>query len=358
MFEQLDELVSELDELEARLPDVYASGDQRASRDAGRRHAELKPIVDAYLRYRAAEADVRDARDLLDVEADAEMRDYLRAEIAEKEATLAGLEAEIRELLVPRDPDDGKNVIVEIRGAEGGEEANLWAGDLFRMYDAYARRHGWKVETLSSQPSDMGGFREVALVVKGDDAWARLKYEAGPHRVQRVPATESQGRIHTSAATVAVLPEAEEVDVEVDPNDLEIDVYRSSGPGGQSVNTTDSAVRITHKPTGLVVTCQDEKSQLQNKDKALRILRSRLLQVERERQEAELASARRSQVKSGGRSEKIRTYNYKENRVTDHRVGVTLHALEQILTGGEQLDEIVDALAADERRRQLGDEPA
>jgi len=358
VFEQLDELVSELDELEARLPDVYASGDQRASRDAGRRHAELKPIVDAYLRYRAAEADVRDARDLLDVEADAEMRDYLRAEIAEKEATLAGLEAEIRELLVPRDPDDGKNVIVEIRGAEGGEEANLWAGDLFRMYDAYARRHGWKVETLSSQPSDMGGFREVALVVKGDDAWARLKYEAGPHRVQRVPATESQGRIHTSAATVAVLPEAEEVDVEVDPNDLEIDVYRSSGPGGQSVNTTDSAVRITHKPTGLVVTCQDEKSQLQNKDKALRILRSRLLQVERERQEAELASARRSQVKSGGRSEKIRTYNYKENRVTDHRVGVTLHALEQILTGGEQLDEIVDALAADERRRQLGDEPA
>jgi peptide chain release factor 1 len=355
MFEQLAELVRELDELEARLPDVYASGDQRASRDAGRRHAELKPIVDAYRAYEAATADLRDAREMLEGETDPEMREYLRGEITDKEAALGALEAEIRELLVPRDPDDGKNVIVEIRGAEGGEEANLWAGDLFRMYDAYARRHGWKVETLSSQPSDMGGFREITLVVKGDDAWSRLKYEAGPHRVQRVPVTESQGRIHTSAATVAVLPEAEEVDVEVDLNDLEIDVYRSSGPGGQSVNTTDSAVRITHLPTGLVVTCQDEKSQLQNKEKALRILRSRLLQLERERQEAELASARRSQVKSGGRAEKIRTYNYKENRVTDHRVGVTLHALEQVLAGGEQLDEIVDALAADERRQQLGD---
>ena len=355
MFEHLDELVQELAELEARLSDVYASGDQRAARDAGRRHAELKPVVDAYLAYRAAESDARDAREMLDGETDAEMREYLRTEISEKESVLGALEAELRELLVPRDPDDGRNVIVEIRGAEGGDEANLWAGDLFRMYDAYARRHGWKVETLSSQPSDMGGFREITVVVKGDDAWARLKYEAGPHRVQRVPVTESQGRIHTSAATVAVLPEAEEVDVAVDPNDLEIDVYRASGPGGQSVNTTDSAVRVTHKPTGLVVTCQDEKSQLQNKEKALRILRSRLLQVERERQEAELASARRSQVKGGGRSEKIRTYNYKENRVTDHRVGVTLHALEQVLAGAEQLDDIVDALATDERRRQLGE---
>jgi peptide chain release factor 1 len=356
VFEQLEELVRELDELEARLPDVYASGDQRAARDAGRRHAALKPVVDAYRAYRATGDELRDAREILDGETDPEMREYLRSEIADKDAALGALEAEIRELLVPRDPDDGKNVIVEIRGAEGGEEANLWAGDLFHMYEAYARRHGWKIETLSSQPSDMGGFREITLVVKGDDAWSRLKYEAGPHRVQRVPVTESQGRIHTSAATVAVLPEAEEVDVDVDPNDLEMDVYRSSGPGGQSVNTTDSAVRITHRPTGLVVTCQDEKSQLQNKEKALRILRSRLLQVERERQEAELASARRSQVKSGGRSEKIRTYNFKENRVTDHRVGVTLHALEQVLAGGEQLDEIVDALAADERRRQLGDD--
>ncbi len=358
MFDQLAELAREFDALEARLPEIYAAGDQAAAREAGRRHAELKPVVEAWRAHEAATADLADARDLLEGESDAEMREYLRAEIADKESAVVALEAELRELLVPRDPDDGKNVILEIRGAEGGEEANLWAGDLFRMYDALARRHGWKVEVLSGQPSDMGGYREVTLVVKGADAWSRLKYEAGPHRVQRVPVTESQGRVHTSAATVAVLPEAEEVDVAVDPNDLEIDVYRASGPGGQSVNTTDSAVRITHRPSGLVVTCQDEKSQLQNKEKALRILRSRLLQVERERQEAALSEARRGQVKGGGRSEKIRTYNFKENRITDHRVGVTLHALEQVLAGGEQLDEIVDALAADERRRQLGDDGA
>jgi peptide chain release factor 1 len=355
VFEQLEELERELEKLEARLPDVYASGDQAAARDAGRRHAELKPVVDAYRAYRAAEADLSDAREMLDGESDADMREFLRSEIADKEVAVAALDAELRELLVPRDPDDGKNVIVEIRGAEGGEEANLWAGDLYRMYDAYARRNRWKVETLTSQPSDMGGYRDITLVIKGPDAWSRLKYEAGPHRVQRVPITESQGRVHTSAATVAVLPEAEEVDVAIDPNDLEIDVFRSSGPGGQSVNTTDSAVRITHKPSGLVVSCQDEKSQLQNKDKALRILRSRLMQLERERQDAELASARRSQVKGGGRSEKIRTYNFKENRVTDHRIGVTLHALDQVLAGESQLDDLVDALAAAERQEQLGE---
>ena len=264
------------------------------------------------------------------------MREYLRGEIAEQEATLARLEARLRELLVPKDPNDGRNVILEIRGAEGGEEANLWAAELARMYEALARRHGWRFETLSTQPSEMGGQRDVTLAVKGPDAWARLKHEAGPHRVQRVPVTESQGRVHTSAATVAVLPEAEEVDVEIDPNDLTIDVYRSSGPGGQSVNTTDSAVRMTHVPTGIVVTCQDEKSQLQNKDKALRILRSRLLQLERDRQETELSSTRRDQVKGGGRSEKVRTYNFKENRVTDHRVGVTVHALDQAGGGGLQ----------------------
>jgi peptide chain release factor 1 len=283
------------------------------------------------------------------------MLEYLRGEIAEKERRLGELETQLKELLVPRDPNDGRNVMIEIRGGEGGEEANLWAGDLFQMYEGLAKRHGWKVEVLSTQPSDMGGVREVTLVVKGPDAWTRLKHEAGPHRVQRVPVTESQGRVHTSAATVAVLPEAEEVDIEVPMSDLEFDVYRSSGPGGQSVNTTDSAVRLTHKPTGLVVTCQDEKSQLQNKDKALRILRSRLLQLERERQDAEQSSARREQVKGGGRSEKIRTYNFKENRVTDHRVGVTLHALDQVLAGGEPLDEITDALAAAERAEQLGE---
>jgi len=351
VFERLAELEIELEKLESRLPEIYASGDQAAARAAGRRHAELKPVVETYQEYRAAEADLADAREMLGGESDADMREYLSEEVAVKEAQLVVLDAKLRDLLVPKDPDDGKNVMVEIRGGEGGEEGNLWAADLFEMYQRYADLHRWKVEVLNRQPSDMGGMREVTFVVKGDDAWSRLKHEAGPHRVQRVPVTESQGRIHTSAATVTVLPEAEEVDVQVDPNDLEIDVYRSSGPGGQSVNTTDSAVRITHKPSGLVVTCQDEKSQLQNKEKAMRILRSRLLEAERERQEAELSSARRSQVKSGGRSDKIRTYNYKENRVTDHRIGVTLHSLDQVLAG--QLDDLTEALAAAERAEQL-----
>ena len=352
MFEQLGELAAELDRLEGDLAGIYASGDRRASRDAGRRHAELKPVVDAWRAWDGAGHDLADARELLNIETDAEMREYLETEIAEKEARLVQLEAQIKELLLPKDPNEGRNVIVEIQGAEGGEEANLWAGDLYRMYQHYAERRGLKIEMLSSQPSDHGGYRDVTFMVKGPEAWSRLKYEGGPHRVQRVPETESQGRVHTSAATVAILPEAEEVDVEIDPNDLEIDVYRSTGPGGQSVNTTDSAVRITHVPTGLVVSCQDEKSQLQNKDKGMRILRSRLLQLEQDKQHAEVSAARREQVKGGGRSEKIRTYNFKENRVTDHRIGLTVHALDRVLTG--DLDEIIDALAADERGRQLG----
>jgi peptide chain release factor 1 len=352
VFEHLSELEAELDELEARLSDVYASGDRRAARDAGRRHAELRPVVETYRRYRAEEAELADARELLAAERDAEMRAFLQAEVKEKEASVAALADELKVLLLPRDPNEGRNVLVEIQGAVGGEEANLWAANLFRMYQRYAEQQGLGLEVLSEQPSDMGGYRDVTFVVKGEDAWRCFKYEGGPHRVQRVPETESQGRIHTSAATVAVLPEADEVDVELDENDLQIDVYRSSGPGGQSVNTTDSAVRITHKPTGIVVTCQDEKSQLQNKEKAKRILRSRLLALEQERQDAELSSARREQVKSGDRSDKIRTYNFKENRVTDHRIKLTVHSLDRVLDGG--LDEIVAALAADERRRQLG----
>jgi peptide chain release factor 1 len=356
VFERLADLETELEKLESQLSELYASGDQTAAATAGRRLAELKPIVDAYREYRSTEGELAEAREMLGGESDADMREYLDSEVAAKDAQLAVLDARLRDLLVTKDPSDGKNVIVEIRGGEGGEEGNLWAADLFHMYERYADLHRWKVEVLNRQLSDMGGMREVTFVVKGADAWARLKHEAGPHRVQRVPTTESQGRVHTSAATVTALPEAEEIDVAVDPNDLEIDVYRSSGPGGQSVNTTDSAVRITHKPSGLVVTCQDEKSQLQNKDKAMRILRSRLFEIERERQEQELSSARRSQVKSGGRSDKIRTYNYKENRVTDHRIGMTLHALDQVLAG--QLDDLTDALIADERGRQLGgDDP-
>ncbi|MCL4291945.1 MAG: peptide chain release factor 1 [Acidimicrobiia bacterium] len=352
MFDRLADLETEFQELESRLAGIYASGDQAAARDAGRRHAELAPVVEALREHREASAGAAEADGMLAAEDDPEMRSFLEAERDAHRKRAAELEARLRELLLPRDPNDGRNVIVEIRGAEGGEEANLWAADLARMYQRYAEAHGWSVEMLDSQPSDMGGFREVSFVVKGPDAWSHLKYEAGPHRVQRVPVTESQGRVHTSAATVAVLPEADEVDVHVDPNDLEIDVFRSTGPGGQSVNTTDSAVRITHKPTGVVVTCQDEKSQLQNKEKALRILRSRLMQAEQERRDDELSSARRSQVKTGSRSEKVRTYNYKENRVTDHRVGLTVKALEQVLGG--DLDPLVDELRRAERAEQLG----
>jgi peptide chain release factor 1 len=354
MFEQLAALSDELDRLEADLPRIYAAGDRRASQEAGRRHQELKPVVEAYNEWRRVSQDAADARELADAATDAEEREAWKAEIADKEAQVALLEARIKELLLPRDPNEGRNVIVEIQGTEGGEEANIWAGDLYRMYQRFAERNGLKLEVLSSQLSDQGGFRDITFLVKGENAWSRFKYEGGPHRVQRVPATESQGRVHTSAATVAVLPEAEEVDVEINDNDLEIDVFRASGPGGQSVNTTDSAVRITHKPTGLVVSCQDEKSQLQNKDKAMRILRSRLLQAEQDRQRAATSAARRDQVKGGGRSEKIRTYNYKENRLTDHRVPITLHSLDRVLEG--ELDDVIDALAADERARQLGSE--
>ncbi len=354
MFEQLGALSEELDRLEADLPRIYAAGDRRASRDAGRRQQELKPVVEAYAKWRKVSQDVDDAREVLDSVTDPDERETWRSELADKEAQLAALEARIKELLLPHDPNEGRNVIIEIQGTEGGEEANLWAGDLYRMYQRFAERHGLKTEVLSSQPSEHGGYRDVTFLVKGDDAWSRLKYEGGPHRVQRVPVTESQGRVHTSAATVAVLPEAEDIDVEIDPNDLEVDVFRATGPGGQSVNTTDSAVRITHKPTGLVVTCQDEKSQLQNKDKAMRILRARLLQAEQDRQHAEVSAARRGQVKGGGRSEKIRTYNYKENRLTDHRIPITLHSLDRVLDG--ELDDVVEALAADERARQLGGE--
>ena len=350
MFEQLEPLEAEYDRLEADLPRIYATGDRRAARTAGRRAAELKAVVDAYREWKKVSADAASARELLEGESDADMQ----KELAQQERRLADLEAEIKELLVPRDPNEGRNVIVEIQGTEGGEEANLWAGDLYRMYQRFAERHGLRTEVLSSQPSEHGGYRDVTFIVKGEDAWRRFKYEGGPHRVQRVPVTESQGRVHTSAATVAVLPEADEVDVAIDPNDLEIDVYRATGPGGQSVNTTDSAVRLTHKPTGLVVTCQDEKSQLQNREKAMRILRARLLQVEEERQQAEVSAARREQVKGGGRSEKIRTYNYKDNRVTDHRIGFTQHSLDRALEG--EIDDVVDALAADERARQLGGE--
>jgi peptide chain release factor 1 len=354
MFEHLSDLEAEFDKLEAGLSDIAAAGDRRATRDAGRRYSELKPVIEGYRTWRATEVELEETRELISGERDPEMKAEIESEIRTLEARLGAAESELNELLIPRDPNDGRNAILVIQGTEGGEEANLWAADLFRMYQRYCETHGLKLEVLSSQLSDHGGFRDVSFVVKGPTAWARLKYEGGPHRVQRVPSTESQGRIHTSAATVAVLPEADEVDVEIDPKDIEMDVFRSSGPGGQSVNTTDSAVRLTHIPTGIVASCQNERSQLQNREKAMAILRARLLQLQQEQQDEALASARKLQVKGGGRSEKIRTYNYKDNRVTDHRINLTVYALDRVLDG--DLDEFIDALAADERQRQLGGE--
>ncbi|HAQ23697.1 MAG TPA: peptide chain release factor 1 [Acidimicrobiaceae bacterium] len=350
MLERIAELEAEYADVESRLADPEVLGDQEQLQTVGRRFKELEEVLAVGRPLRDAHDDLEAAREMA-AEADGGDRDELRAEATALEATIADLEERFRVLLLPRDPNDGRPVIVEIRGAEGGEEANLFARDLYDMYLAFSAVRGWSVEPLEARESDMGGFSEVMVLVKGDDAWTRLKHEAGVHRVQRVPATESQGRIHTSSATVSVLPEAHEVEVQVDENDLQVDVYRASGPGGQSVNTTDSAVRITHKPTGLVVSMQDEKSQLQNKVKALRVLRSRLLQIEQERQQAEASETRRGQIGGGGRSEKIRTYNFKENRVTDHRIGLTLHKLDRILAGG--MDEVVDGLLADERNRQL-----
>jgi peptide chain release factor 1 len=275
----------------------------------------------------------------------------LREELAQTETQLDALEDELRLLMLPKDPNDGRAVIMEIRGAEGGEEANLFARDLYDMYRAYASAKGWSVEVLSVDDSDLGGINQVTMMVKGDTAWGRLRFEGGTHRVQRVPVTESQGRIHTSSATVLVLPEAEDVEVHIDDKDLEVDVYRSSGAGGQSVNTTDSAVRITHKPTGVVVTMQDERSQIQNRARALTVLRARLLKLAQDEQNAQLSAERRSQVGGGGRGEKIRTYNFKENRLTDHRIGFTIYRLQDVLAG--DLDEVVDALTTDERAKQL-----
>ena len=354
MFERLASLEQEYADVLERLSDPKVASDQRAFRDLSRRHKQLETIVTAYRQYRTAADDLAAAKEMY-ADAGADDRDILRPEMEASEAEMAGLEEELKLLLLPRDPNDDKNVIVEIRGAEGGEEANLFARDLFEMYGRYAERHHWKLEVLGSDPSDMGGFNEVSFLLKGDGVWSRLKHEAGVHRVQRVPVTESQGRIHTSSATVTVLPEAEEIDVQIDPNDLKIDVYRSTGPGGQSVNTTDSAVRITHLPTGVVVAMQDEKSQIQNRARAMVVLRSRLLKAEQDRQAAEASETRRGQTGGGGRSEKIRTYNFKENRVTDHRIGLTLYKLDRILGEGD-LDEIVDALAGDERTRQLREE--
>lgn len=321
-------------------PDVIA--DQDTWRKYCKEHSDLTPIIAKYKEYKKAKQTISDDKEMLEAGQEKEFEELIRAELAEAEEELSSIEQELKVLLLPKDPNDEKNVIVEIRGGTGGDEAALFAADLMRMYSMYAESRRWKVELLSSNPTDIGGFKEVSFSVEGQGAYSRLKFESGVHRVQRVPSTESAGRIHTSAVTVAVLPEVEDVEVDISQNDLRIDVFRAGGPGGQCVNTTDSAVRITHIPTGIVVSCQDEKSQHKNKDKAMKILRSRIYDVMQEKQHAEIAEARKAQVGSGDRSERIRTYNFPQGRVTDHRINLTLYRLEAILNGA--LDEIIDAL--------------
>jgi peptide chain release factor 1 len=350
--ETMKVLQDELRIVEAQLSEPDVASDLTRLRDLSRRHKELSDINVAWLALRAAQDDLVTAREMFN-ETEGSDRELWRDEVNVTEARITELEENLETLLLPHDPNEGRSVILEIRGAEGGEEANLFAADLAEMYRRYAALRGWKLEVIEERESEQGGLDEATYLIKGDDAWARLEFEAGVHRVQRVPVTEAKGRVHTSSATVSVLPEAEEVDVKIDTSDLKIDVYRSSGPGGQSVNTTDSAVRITHLPTGIVVSMQDEKSQIQNRAKALIVLRSRLLKAAQDAQANELGDLKRSQLGSGGRSEKIRTYNFKENRVTDHRINLTNYSLDAVLGG--DLDPYVDALLADKRARQLGE---
>ncbi|MDQ3958448.1 MAG: peptide chain release factor 1 [Actinomycetota bacterium] len=349
--DRLNEMERRYEEVERLLGDPALATRPDELRSLGKEHSDLRPTVDAWRRYRQAADDLEQAKEMLSG-ATADERDYLEEEIATQSAQRDRLAEEIAAALVPTDPNDEKDVIVEIRAGAGGDEAGLFAADLFRMYSRYAEERRWKTEVLNSNETGVNGFKEITFAVKGKGAYSRLKHEAGVHRVQRVPVTESSGRIHTSAAGVMVLPEAEEVDVEIDPSDLKIDVYRSSGPGGQSVNTTDSAVRIKHLPTGVEVACQDEKSQLQNKAKAMRILRARLLQAKQEEQQKAAAEERKAQVRTADRSERIRTYNFPDNRVTDHRIGYTAHRLGEILEG--DLDDLIDALAHSERNESLG----
>ncbi len=347
---RLTELERTHAELEAQLADPEIAGDHARYREVAKQHARVAEIVGTAARWREARDDAAAARELAE-ESEGEDREAFLAEAEQHEARAAALADELRRLLIPPDPQDHKDVIVEIRAGAGGDEAGLFAGELQRMYQRFADARGWRVEDVSVSEQGVGGVKEATFQVSGEDVYAVLKHESGVHRVQRVPVTESSGRIHTSTASVAVMPEAEEVDVELDPNDVRLDTFRSSGPGGQSVNTTDSAVRLTHLPTGIVVSSQDQKSQLQNRERAMRVLRARLLAEEEQRRNAERAEERASQIGSGDRSEKIRTYNFPQRRVTDHRINLTVHNLEEVLAG--QLDELVDALAEEEQRRRL-----
>ncbi len=342
MFSKLDLIVDRYEELGRQISDPAVIADQDTWRKLMKEHSDLTPIVEKYGEYKSLNKTVEEAKEMLCEKPDRDFEELLRAEMDEAREKLPAIEEELKILLIPKDPNDEKSVIMEIRSGTGGEEAALFAGELFRMYSMYADRQRWKIEILNSNPTDLGGYKEITFSVEGAGAYSRLKYESGVHRVQRVPETESSGRIQTSAATVAVLPEMEEVEVEINPNDLKIDVYRAGGPGGQCVNTTDSAVRITHLPTGLVVTCQDEKSQFKNKDKAMKVLRSRLYEMMESQRNEEISRERKSQVGSGDRSERIRTYNFPQGRVSDHRINLTLYKIEAIMNG--DLDEIIDAL--------------
>ncbi len=342
MFEKLSFIEERFTDLAEKISDPAVIADQETWRKLCKEHADITPIVEKYRAYKKVQASIAEAKEMLPEAQDKEFHEMLEEEISQGQKDIARLSDELKILLLPKDPNDEKNVIVEIRAGAGGDEAALFAGDLFRMYSMYAETRRWRIEILNQNATDMGGYKEISFSIEGAGAYSRLKFESGVHRVQRIPATESGGRIHTSTVTVAVLPEVEEVEVDINPNDLRIDVFRAGGPGGQCVNTTDSAVRITHLPTGLVVSCQDEKSQHKNKDKAMKILRSRLYDLLQSEQQAQIAQERKSQVGTGDRSERIRTYNYPQGRVTDHRVGLTLHRLDSILDG--DLDEIIDTL--------------
>ena len=351
MFDKLEIFESKYEELSARLCDPAVAGSSEKYTETMKELKGVEPVALKYREYKKCMEELSQAKELLTGEDDAQLRALAQDEVSQLSAELSRLTEELKLLLLPKDPNDDRNVIIEIRGGAGGEEAALFAAVLYRMYSMYAVRKGWHSEIVSANETELGGYKEISFMITGAGAYSRLKFESGVHRVQRVPETETQGRIHTSTVTVAVLPEAEDVEVEIDPSDLKIDTFRSSGAGGQHINKTESAIRITHLPTGLVVECQDERSQYKNKDKAMKVLRSRLLEAERDKQQGQVAAERRQQVGTGDRSERIRTYNYPQGRVTDHRIGLTLYKLEDILNGDP--DEIIDALIAADRARQL-----
>lgn len=350
MFDKLDFITEKYDELAQKVSDPDIINNQPVWQKHIKEMGEMEPIVKKYKEYKKAKEDLAEAKELLEI-GDDEMRELAKMEIGELEDKIENDEAELKVLLLPKDPNDEKNVILEIRAGTGGDEAALFGADLLRMYTRYAERNRWKTELMDMNETGIGGVKEAVMLIKGKGAYSRLKFESGAHRVQRVPETESSGRVHTSAATVAVLPEVDDVEVNLDPNDVRVDVYRASGNGGQCVNTTDSAVRLTHEPTGLVVTCQDEKSQIKNKDKAFKVLKARLYDLEMQKQADEIAGQRKSQVGSGDRSERIRTYNFPQGRVSDHRIGLTIYKLDQFLDG--DIDEVVDGLITDDQARKM-----